>query len=280
MKSITYLVLPFLFMNVQPAEAVDAFKESTIDREQEFAENQYEGSGEPVVYIEGTSPFVITVPHAVKHIRAGSPKDAEIYTGALAKWLHEETGAHIIYSSRMTDDPHDNRNSAFKDTLADVVNSHGVEMVIDLHGASGDRNFDLDIGTMNGESISRQVMGHLRNSMSEAGVADIKENHTFTAESPLTITNYAYTELQVPAVQIEINQQFRDPRQDITSFRQLYTGLYAFLTTYESQYFYQPVPSCYDKELSPAAWKNSYYDRLSFQLLNKAYFMPEMECKE
>lgn len=280
MKSITYLVLPFLLMNAQPAETIDAFKEATIDREQEFAENQYEGNGEPVVYLEGTSSFVITVPHAVKHIRGGSPKDAEIYTGALAKWLHEETGAHVIYSSEMTDDPHDNRSSDFKEKLADVVNSHDIEMVVDLHGASGSRDFDVDLGTMGRESVSRQVIGHLRASLQEAGVEGVKENHTFTADSPLTITNYAYTELQVPAVQIEINQIFRDPRSDIASFQQLYNGLYTFLTMYEAQYFYQPVPFCRDREVSRAAWKNSYYDSINFQLLNQAYFLPEMECRK
>lgn len=63
-----------------------------------FEHNRYNGSGkESFEFIDGNIPILISAPHAVNHFRNGAVKYADKLTGGLAKFLHNETGCHVIF---------------------------------------------------------------------------------------------------------------------------------------------------------------------------------------
>jgi hypothetical protein len=51
------------------------------------------------------------------------------------------------------EDPNYILGGEYKAALGTIVKEHQIKFVIDLHGASKDREFDMDLGTLHGTSI-------------------------------------------------------------------------------------------------------------------------------
>ena len=80
--------------------------------EERFSSHSYEGRGPELLIEEGSIPILVSAPHAVTQTREGKDKRAEILTGALALWLHEEAGVHVFCHARS--DGHDPNFDAFE----------------------------------------------------------------------------------------------------------------------------------------------------------------------
>ena len=100
-------------------------KEYIISQEEEFAMNEYMGSGiEDYKYKEGTIPILISAPHTVKQWRNNQYKSADVYTGALVKTLNETTGAHIIYKTTTNgDENYTTEETDYRKKIKDIVES-------------------------------------------------------------------------------------------------------------------------------------------------------------
>lgn len=180
----------------------------------------YDQSASPgesaVVLLAGTQPVLISAPHSARHWRDGDWKQEEEYTAALGYLLHQNTGAHFIYARwQLNPDPHDDGDcGSYKQMLDKLFRSTPIRLVIDLHGARGDRDFAVALGTIHGESFSEH----------EARLIAILEQNGFSADpdSSLdrlvvnpprytggvrlpTITRYAWRQHNTPAVQVEIS---------------------------------------------------------------------------
>ena len=210
------------------------FRTKTFDYNRPFAANGNKGaieSDETTRFERGNDNMTIllTAPHTTEHIRNEEPKLAEIYTGAMAKLLHEYVGVHILYITRETEDVNFYHDVEFKEELARVVEEEGIDLVLDLHGAGRSRPFDLDIGTAKGTLVEPRTVNRLMAATRDQGFNDVYENHTFTASNSANIANYAYNELNVEAMQLEYNRTMRDPRNDLDGFYRSVYSLAEFI---------------------------------------------------
>jgi hypothetical protein len=177
-------------------------------------------SGSPVAMVQGTQPILISAPHSVRHWRAPDWKQEEEYTAALAYLLAQETGAHCIYARYLLDpDPHDDADrGVYKQALDRLIAVTPIRCVLDLHGARGDRDFAVALGTIGGETFT-DYESTLRGTFEQHGfVADPPSSLDRLAMNPPrytgglrqpTITRYMWRQHHIPAVQIELSAWVR-----------------------------------------------------------------------
>jgi hypothetical protein len=173
-------------------------------------------SGESAVgLLPGTQPILISAPHSAQHWRHGQWKQEEEYTAALGYLLHQETGAHFIYGRyTLNPDPHDDDdNGSYKRRLDEFLASTPIRLVLDLHGARGDRDFGVAIGTIRGEtfvpyeaSLITAFEQHAFHDNPACSLDRLVTNHPRYTGGVLqpTITRYVWRQHHIPTAQIEL----------------------------------------------------------------------------
>lgn len=165
-------------------------------------------------YVRGNIPILVTAPHATAHVRLGKLKRQEFYTGALAVLLHSLTGCHVLYTDRLSAaDPNYTDDSPFKRKLSEIAVKDKFEFLIDLHGTGSGRSEDIfpGVGT-DGEFLRarRSALDGLRLSAVSKDIT-LGSPDVFPASRQMTVTRFAATKLDVPSMQLEINQSLRQP---------------------------------------------------------------------
>jgi hypothetical protein len=103
--------------------------------------------------LEGSTPVIVTAPHATKPFREGQYRFADGGgTAALAKMLNKLAGVTVVYTT-FANFYDDNEFKAAVDTL---ISSKRPIFFLDLHGSNAYRPYDVDLGTMNGKSLLGQ----------------------------------------------------------------------------------------------------------------------------
>ena len=92
-----------------------------------------------IYVVEGTVPVLISVPHAVPHMRDGRQKSDEVNTDVLGMILQEHVGCHLFVNAGVEGDPNYDESNLYRDKIVEYAKTHGVAFVIDLHGASAAR---------------------------------------------------------------------------------------------------------------------------------------------
>ena len=216
--------------------------EQIKDLESLFSDNKYDGSGEKAFVIEeGSIPIMVSAPHAINQYREGQIKWADMYTGGIARYLHEVTDCHLIYSCMFTetdpnyDCPGTNR---YQESLEEYVKTHGVKFLLDLHGASRDREYAIEMGTAPNQNRKEDPSLHqlifadrLIQYIFEDCFKDLKisqkkvwKNVIFDAGDQNTVTKYISENTETACVQIEINRELRTPDNE-EAFCALLEGL-------------------------------------------------------
>ncbi|MGE5701273.1 MAG: hypothetical protein ACM32O_01985 [Clostridia bacterium] len=202
---------------------------AAILAERQFSLNQYNGqlqTDHPVDIIRGANSVLLSVPHATNHWRNNKLKYADRYTGALGLLLQRKTNCSLIYTNRFHHaDPNYDLDGIYKHALAGLLADLPIRCVIDLHGAGSKRPFDIDLGTRLGTSINASAVEKIKRLFIEHGITEVKENHTFTAMNPGTITTFCSNHCNTEAIQIEINGKYRSPLQSPSEFRRLVRSL-------------------------------------------------------
>lgn len=163
--------------------------------------------------IEGSVPVLISVPHCVDHMRDGRVKPAEVNTLSVALMVHRATGCHVIYNCDSTTDPNHDEGGQYKDALTETVADKGIRLVIDLHGAAPDRDFDLEIGTGDGANIGNDmIIVRLIEQLARLSFYTVDVDRHFKAAGANTISAYTHRNCGVPAIQVEINQKNRSEK--------------------------------------------------------------------
>ena len=158
----------------------------------------------------GSGKVLISAPHSANQIREGKIKDVDYCTGAIAKLLKEQTGAHLIYFPYQGTDPNYYDDVPYKQALGSYLALHPeINLVLDIHGADRSRAWDIDLGFMNGKSLFKfkdlpTVLGEI---FKANGIGTISNNF-FAAEDNQTVTKYVATRGK-DAIQIEINRNYR-----------------------------------------------------------------------
>lgn len=186
----------------------------------------------PYKYWQGCKPVLVTAPHSVRHVRKKKIKPSDIFTGSIAYFLFELTGCHsLALVKSYNGDPNYDQNCVFKEKIKDICSDNEIKLVIDLHGASRDRPFEIDLGTMNGKSLlgNREIKKLLMECFQEYGIEKITCNN-LSADNQDTVTKYTACKLKIPSLQIEINRRLRAPNQNGEPFNRLLASMALFVS--------------------------------------------------
>lgn len=215
-KIVLLIVIMYIFnssINMGGVYANNLYSEEYISKqEMQFMNNDYLGSSEnDYKYKSGTIPVLISAPHSVKQYRNNKYKKADVYTGALAKTLHEATGAHVIYKTKVKGDENYTTNeTVYRKKIKSIVKNNDIKVIIDLHGMNSYRNSDIDIGTGNSSNINLLGQKYILSLIKSSSIkSKYSVNKYFTGGGANTISTYCSKNLGVPTVQFEINGKYR-----------------------------------------------------------------------
>lgn len=181
---------------------------------------------------EGTIPVLLTASHTMKQERLdGSVKVREPFTRAIAKYVSEKMNCSYLIKEKDTlIDSNWEEIDAFKILLEEKIKKNNIKLVIDLHGANRERDFDVELGTLNNLSADFSTIMELKEAFRENGVINIKMNHPFKGGG---ITKYIYGMTDIDIIQIEINGKYRDI-ENIDNMEKICNSLIQFINQYAS----------------------------------------------
>lgn len=159
--------------------------------------------------VKGDIPVLITAPHTMEQVKKdGSIKYGETFTKAIAMYLNKVCGSSYLIKIKDTglDSNRDNHDE-FKEDLINFVKDNNIKLVIDLHGADHNRDFDIEFGTMNNLTADFSTIKELEEALMHNGIVNIEHNNPFKGGA---ITQYLYNVKDVEVIQLEINGRFRD----------------------------------------------------------------------
>ncbi len=191
----------------------------------------------PFLYLPGKRPILLSAPHSVRHLREKKIKSSDEFTGSLVYLLHQVTDCHALSVTKLYGgDPNFDDPCIYKDTIAEIAGSHEIKMVLDIHGAKREHDFDIDLGTMQGKSLLNQgqISSWVKNKLQEEGLTNISLNY-FPAQQQNTVTRFVAEKLKIPGLQWEINRKYRSPHQNGTDYLLLFRALAHVIVLLEGQ---------------------------------------------
>ena len=180
--------------------------------------------------LKGSVPILFSAPHTMKQLRSdGSIKLKEPYTKAIALYLNKYFNTYAIIKNNDTgiDSNRDNYDE-YNIEMRRLIEDNDIKLVIDLHGASKDRNFDIEFGTLNNLSADFSTIKELEEAFTENSITNISHNDPFKGGA---ITQGLYSLDDVDVVQIEINGKYRD-YNNIKDLEKLIKSLQNFINQY------------------------------------------------
>jgi hypothetical protein len=159
--------------------------------------------------LPGDAKVLVVAGHATSHLRDGSYKSQDGGTGGLAVMLNRLAGCPTIINTYQSPvDPNYYDDSDFKRTLKDMIELHKPVLVIDIHGSSSGRPYDVDFGTVGGTSLlgRREYLERLAERLRREGMRNFSQDY-FAASRKGTVTRFV-SAMGVPCVQLELNSSW------------------------------------------------------------------------
>ena len=174
--------------------------------------------------LKNKSKIMISAPHSVKHIREWEILPQDLLTWWLALYLWKRLNLPVIYStSYKVWDPNfdENKNSEYKQRLAEYIKENDIKLLIDLHGCWSFRDFSIELGTWwewNPNLLGRlDILNAIEKSLNDSLKSYIQhtgklitKNTIFSAIRETTVSAFISNECKIPTIQIEINKELRD----------------------------------------------------------------------
>ena len=180
--------------------------------------------------LKGSIPILFSAPHTMHQLRDdGSTKLKEPYTKAIALYLNKccNTYAIIKNNDTGTDSNRDNYDE-YNVEMRRLIKESNIKLVIDLHGASKNRDFDIEFGTLNNLSADFSTIKELEEAFTENGISNINYNNPFKGGA---ITQGIYSLADVDVIQIEISGKYRD-YNNINELEKIIQSLQNFVKQY------------------------------------------------
>lgn len=179
---------------------------------------------------KGELPIILTAAHTMMQLKEnGEYKNSEPYTKAIAMYVAEKTDCFYLIKNKDTGiDSNLMENDILKNMLLDNIKDNDIKLVIDLHGAKKDRNFDIELGTLNNLSSDYSTIKELIDSFNENDIFNIEINNPFKGGA---ITKKVFSETDCDVIQIEINANFRNI-EEAKKMEQVCNALIKFIQQY------------------------------------------------
>lgn len=187
---------------------------------------------EEISYKKGVIPVIITAPHTIKQVREdGTIKVSEPFTKAIAMYVGNEIDCYYLIKNKDTGiDANSIKDEEFKNKLLEIIKNENIKLVIDIHGASISRDFDVEFGTLNNLSADYSTIYELKDAFKEAGINNVELNHPFKGGG---ITRSVYFNSEAEAIQIEINRKYRS-NNDPDKIKMICDALISFIKQYSN----------------------------------------------
>lgn len=160
------------------------------------------------ILFEGSKGVLLTSVHSmIQHKKTGIKKN-EPFTKAIALYVQEMTDCYSYIKFNETDiDSNSHKMDSFKKNLLNHIRNNDIKLVIDIHGASAHRDFDVEFGTLNNLTASFSTIEEFKEAFTENGINKIVMNSPFLGGG---ITRSIYGNTDIEVIQIEINYNYRD----------------------------------------------------------------------
>lgn len=157
---------------------------------------------------KGQIPIILTSAHGIEQKkRGGRIKPAEPFTRGIARYVNKKTDCYYLIKNEDTGiDPNKKNNDEFKNFLIELIEKNQIRLLIDLHGAKKERDFDVEIGTLDGKTLNQKTLDKLVECFNKNGIHNIAFNEPFKGGF---ITQTMYEQAKIKCVQIEINSKLR-----------------------------------------------------------------------
>lgn len=182
---------------------------------------------DPFRYFPGKLPILVSAPHAVRYYKQKRIRISDEFTGSIVYLLNKLTGCHALAVTKLYGgDPNVDNPCLYKERIAEICDKEKVKLLLDIHGVARQREFDVDLGTDRGKTLlgKAKIVETLELNFQNFGLSRISKD-PFGASGLNTISNYVAHELKIPAVQIELNKQFRVPSQNPQGFHRMLGAL-------------------------------------------------------
>lgn len=185
------------------------------------------------IYKIGDIPVLLTAPHTMKQIKEdGAVKLAEPFTKAIAKYVSKKAKCSYLIKTKDTMiDANKDAEDEFKKLLLKIIKENNIKLVLDLHGSSRDREFDVELGTLNNISADYSTINELKEAFLENEISNVVINEPFKGGG---ITRYIYGMTDIDVIQIEINRNYRDIEL-IENLEKLCMSLINFINQYNER---------------------------------------------
>lgn len=196
----------------------------------EYLENKKENN--TYLIKNGVLPIILTAPHTmIQEKEDGTIKLDEPYTKAIAQYVSEKTNcSHLIKVKDTHIDSNKENIDEFKLTLIKLIKEHNIKLLIDIHGASRNRDFDIELGTLNNLSADYSTIEELKDSFIEQDIKNIEINNPFKGGG---ITQYIFQNTDIDIIQIEINRNYRDINK-VENIEKICNALINFIKQYSN----------------------------------------------
>ena len=178
----------------------------------------------------GINPVLLSAPHAVSHIREdGTIKLAEPMTKNIAAYVADKVDCSYIIKNEINGiDANHSDDDEYKNILLKMIKDNNIKLVLDIHGANINNDFDIEIGTLNNLSADYSTINELIDAFNENGILKISSNSKFKGGK---ITQKVYFETTIDIIQIEINRIYRD-YNNIDNIKKVCNALCDFINMY------------------------------------------------
>lgn len=203
-----------------------------LNIEEHYKANEYNGTAKSYKVRSFRSNVMLSAPHSVNQIRKGNIKYAEAYTGSMTEYLSD---AHLVCSITKALNENDDANfddiSKYRDEAVKLIKENGIKFLIDIHGASESRDFDMEIGTARGKNISYndKIVDMFLALAREYGYLKINVDELFTASNKNTVSSYVNEKTGIYSIQLEINKKYRSPDTNPEEFEKMLKFLSHFI---------------------------------------------------
>lgn len=185
---------------------------------------------EDFIILKGKVPILFSAPHTMLQYREdGESKLREPYTKAISLFLNEHCNTYSIVKNNDTgvDSNRDNYDE-YNVEMRRLIKESDIKLVIDLHGASKDRDFDIEFGTLNNLSADFSTIKELEKAFTENGITNIAHNDPFKGGA---ISQGIFGLTDIDVIQLEINGRFRDGN-NLELLEKLIKSLEEFINKY------------------------------------------------
>ena len=170
-----------------------------------FAQNYSHGnenSLEIFKYSNRNSNLILTAPHSTRSFCNKKEKNADLYTGAIVKYLGEENGVSTIIRTKFT---------PYKALISDWIAQNNVHQhyFLDIHGFNQDIDYDICLGIGEFEENGYPYLQEIMQIAEKYGLKVIVNHPNYCGLKGLTGRYQKIFNLP-NVIQMEIKKEFRD----------------------------------------------------------------------